>query len=55
MSTWLEGEVPTSLEIEKVVNDVFLLSRMNKDDNWCKNVAKAIHALITRKLRGSEK
>ena len=50
MSTWLEGEVPTSLEIEKVVNDVFLLSRMNKDDNWCKNVAKAIHALITRKL-----
>ena len=46
MSTWLEGEVPTVEEIEKVLDETI--------ESCCLKFkgAKAIHALITRKLTG---
>lgn len=46
MSTWLEGEVPTVEEIEKVLDETI--------ESCCPKFkgAKAIHELLTRKLTG---
>ncbi len=61
MSTWIEGEVPSVEEIQrileqerwklgiKIINGEKLVTTHNN------NVAQAIHALITRKLTGSAK
>ena len=61
MSTWLEGQVPTVLEIEEVIKSTWFSKGIEKKvsegllKTSVNNLAKAIHALITRKLRGSEK
>ncbi len=60
MSTWIEGELPTTEEIENCIEKnkwVIGAKAMSGEQhiNSSKELAKAIHALITRKLRGRDK
>jgi len=50
MSTWLEGEVPSEEEITDTINMVSLISISIDDER--RLIAKAIHALLLRKLTG---
>ncbi len=50
MSAWLEGQVPTVEEIEKVI-----LLESNLDVYGIHKLAKAMHAMLAHKLTGSGK